>query len=170
MGEVAEFRRVLVAGLGNVLRGDDGFGPAVVQALESEGILPENVSLLELGIGGVSLVHELMEGYEALIIVDAMDRGGAPGTLYVTEITVPEVAAIPSLQRYELGSDMHQAVPTPALLMAQALGVLPPIVRMVGCQPAETEEFSTELSPIVQQTLAAALQAIYKLIGETVPK
>jgi hydrogenase maturation protease len=170
MSEASKSCRVLVTGMGNVLRGDDGFGPAVVQALENEGALPVGVSVLELGIGGVGLVHELMDGYDLLIIVDAMDRDGPPGSLYITEVTVPEVMAIPSLRRYELGSDMHQAVPTPALLMARALGVLPPVVRMVGCQPAEVEEFCTELSPIVQQAIPAALQAIHRLIGEMVPE
>ena len=69
--------RILVAGIGNVLRGDDGFGPAVVQALLARGALPAGVHAVELGIGGVGLVHELMDGYDAVVIVDAVDRGGA---------------------------------------------------------------------------------------------
>jgi hydrogenase maturation protease len=165
-------RRVLVAGLGNVLRGDDGFGPAVIQQLEAEGNLPPGVHTLELGIGGVGLVHELMNGYDALVLVDAMDQEGAPGTLYIRTVTVPEVATISDRQRYELGSDMHQTVPTPALLMARAVGALPPLVHIVGCQPAETEEFSLELSQVVQQTVPAAIVAIHRLVrralaGET---
>ncbi len=157
-------RRVLVAGIGNVLRGDDGFGPAVARALAERPDLPAGAHVVELGIGGVGLVHELMAGYDALVLVDAMARDGAPGSLYVLEVTVPEVASISGTVRHALGSDMHQAVPTQALLMAQAVGALPPIVHMVGCQPAETEEFSTELSPIVQHTVPAAIEAICRLI------
>ncbi len=80
------------------------------------------------------------------------------------DVTVPEVASLSGTARHALGSDMHQAVPTQALLMAQAVGALPPIVHMVGCQPAETEEFSTDLSPIVQRTVPAAIEAICRLI------
>src|ERR671934_169318 len=75
--------RILIAGIGNVLRGDDGFGPAVVQALLARGALPRGVHAVELGIGGIGLVHELMDGYDAVVIVDAVDRGGAPGAIHV---------------------------------------------------------------------------------------
>jgi hydrogenase maturation protease len=157
-------RRVLVAAVGNVLRGDDGFGPAVIQALRSATGVPEGLHAAEVGIGGVSLVHELMDGYDALVLVDAVDRGGAPGSLYVLEPEVPDVMAIPALERRELAADMHQAVPGPALVMARAVGALPPIVRIVGCQPVETEEFCTELSPPVREAVPKAVEAILSFL------
>lgn len=153
-------RRVVVAGVGNVLRGDDGFGPAVVQALENAGGLPTGVRTVEVGIGGLGLVHELMEGCDALVVVDAVDRGGTPGTLYVLEPEVPEVEAIPEAERPLLARDLHEIVPGRVLLMARALGILPPVVRIIGCQPAETEEFSLELTPAVQRAVPTALRAI----------
>ncbi|MDQ4077538.1 MAG: hydrogenase maturation protease [Chloroflexota bacterium] len=159
-------RRVLVAGVGNVLRGDDGFGPAVVQALADSGQLPPEVHTVETGIGGIGLVQQLMDGYDVLVLVDAVDRGGAPGSLYVLEPQVPDVASIPPLERHELTSDMHQAVPGRALIIARAVGVLPPVVRIIGCQPAETEEFSLELSPTVQGVVPAAVEAILSLLGK----
>lgn len=157
-------RRVLVAGIGNVLRGDDGFGPAVIQALAAGGGLPAGVRVVELGIAGIALVHELMDGYDALVLVDAVDRGGAPGALYVLEPTVPEVAALAGLERRALAADMHQAVPGPALVIARAVGALPPLVRIVGCQPAATDEFATELSPPVRRAVPAAVAAIRALL------
>lgn len=152
--------RVLIAGVGNVLRGDDGFGPAVVQALEAAGPLPAGVRTVEVGIGGLGLVHELMEGCDALVVVDAVDRGGAPGTLYVLEPEVPEIETIPEEQRPLVARDLHEIVPGRVLLMARALGILPPLVRMIGCQPGNTEEFALELTPAVRPAVPAALRAI----------
>jgi hydrogenase maturation protease len=156
--------RVLVAGVGNVLRGDDGFGPAVVQALEADGGLPDGVRIVEVGIGGIGLVHELMDGYDALVIVDAVDRGGTPGSLYVLEPEVPEPAAVPAQERHELATDLHDAVPWRALVMARAVDALPPVVRIVGVQPAETEEFSTELSACVRTVVPAAVQEVRSIV------
>lgn len=159
-------RRVLVAGMGNVLRGDDGFGPAVIRAFEETDGVPAGVRAVEVGIGGIGLVHELMDGYDALVLVDAVDRDGAPGALYLLEPTVPDVAALPGLQRRELASDMHQTAPGPALIIAQAVGALPPVVRLVGCQPAEIEDFATELSALVRRAVPAAVEAIMALLRD----
>jgi hydrogenase maturation protease len=157
-------RRVLVAGVGNVLRGDDGFGPAVVRALDAEGP-PPGVHTVELGIGGVSLVLELMDGYDALFLVDAVDRRGPPGSLYVLEPELPDVAALPGEEQRRLAGDLHDAVPARTLLIARASGVLPPVVRIVGCQPAETEELSTELTPAVARAVPRAVHAIRELVA-----
>ena len=151
---------MLVAGVGNVLRGDDGFGPAVIAALEREGGLSDGVRLVELGIGGVGLVHELLAGYDALVVVDAVEQGGPPGALYVIE----PVLAVADCS---VGAtDMHGAVPARALVLARALGALPPFVRVVGCQPAETEALSLELSPVVRRAVPAAVEAVRALLRE----
>jgi hydrogenase maturation protease len=157
-------RRVLIAGVGNLLRGDDGFGPAVVAAFEAEGP-PAGVNVRELGIGGVALVQELLDGYDALIIVDAVDRGQAPGTLSVLEPLVPAPDAVTPAERAALAADMHQLVPSRALFMARAVGVLPPQVWMVGCQPADTEELSMELSAPVRAAVPRAVAAIRQLVA-----
>ncbi|MBW3623656.1 MAG: hydrogenase maturation protease [Armatimonadetes bacterium] len=152
--------RVLVAGVGNVLRGDDGFGPAVIHALDSAGDLPDIIKTMETGIGGMGVVHELMEGYRALILVDAVERNGAPGTLYLLEPDVPLGEAIPERNRHELATDMHRAVPDQALVVAHAVGALPPFVRILGCQPGETEELTTELSEPVRLAVPKAVEMI----------
>jgi hydrogenase maturation protease len=152
--------RILVAGIGNVLRGDDGFGPAVIEALEAAGPLPPGVRTIEVGIGGIGLMHELLEGCDVLIVVDAVDRDGEPGSLYVLEPEVPETREIPMAERHALATDLHELVPGRVLIMAQALNVLPKTVRIIGCQPAETEELSLELSPVVRRAVPVAIEAI----------
>lgn len=157
---------VLIAGIGNVLRGDDGFGPAVVRALSGPLDALEKpliVRAVELGIGGINLVRELMDGYDALAIVDVIDRDGAAGMLYVLEPQVPDPALMPITKRHGL-SDLHQAVPGNALVLARAAGVLPPVVRIIGCQPAETEDFSTALSPAVRDAVPAAVAAVVSFL------
>jgi hydrogenase maturation protease len=157
-------QRVLVAGVGNVLRGDDGFGPAVINHLEQRSDLPRGVRLVEVGIGGIHLVHELMAGFEGLILVDAVDRTEPPGSLYVLEPKVPPVAELTARQRHEAGCDMHQAVPARALIMAQAVNALPRQLRIVGCQPAVVDDLIFDLSPPVQKAVPAAVNAILSLL------
>lgn len=161
-----ESRRVLVVGIGNVLRRDDGFGPAVVRALESSGRLPARVHTAEMGIGGMSLVLELMEGYDVLLLVDAVDRGGKPGSLYILEPEVPDAEGIPALEAWEWSGETCMTLPSRALVMARAAGALPPIVRIIGCQPGETEDFSTELSRPVQKAVPLAIQAVLSILAD----
>lgn len=78
--------RVLVAGIGNVFFGDDGFGPAVVARLRRDA-LPGTVDVGDFGIRGLHLAYELLEGHHrALVMVDALPMGGPPGTLAVVEV------------------------------------------------------------------------------------
>ncbi len=141
-------RRILVAGVGNVLRGDDGFGPAVTRVL---GSLPAEVDVVETGIGGISLVHELMAGVDGLVIVDAVDRGAEPGTVFVIEPEVGEAVHVP---------DVHLANPERVLNMAKGLGVLPERVVIVGCQPTDVEGLGGPLSPPVERAVAVAAEAV----------
>ena len=133
--------RTLVAGFGNVLRGDDGFGVQVIRRLRESGPVAPAVELMEVGTAGIRLAQELLTPYDRLIIVDAMSRGGAPGTLYVSEVQAVETPA---------EVDLHLAVPSRALGLAQALGALPRQVFIVGCDPAEVDELTTDLTPAVQ--------------------
>jgi hydrogenase maturation protease len=151
--------RTLVAGFGNVLRGDDGFGVEVVQRLGAAGVQSGDVELMEVGTGGLRLAQELLAGYDRLIVVDAMTRGGAPGSLYVLEVESVETAA---------QIDMHLTVPARALSVAKALGALPGRVFMVGCEPVEVDELTTELSPPVQGTLDEAVRRVHDLLADPV--
>jgi hydrogenase maturation protease len=156
--------KILVAGVGNLLRGDDAFGVQVIQNLEKLSF-PEGVKIVEVGISGVALVQELMERYDACIIADTANRGGAPGTLYLLEpeIEIPQGKHTEQLHRELV--DMHYADPSRALLLAAALGVKPPQVYVLACQPAEVDEMTETLSPAVERAVAEAVRMIQELIA-----
>ena len=145
-------KRVLVAGVGNVLRGDDGFGPAVTERL---GHLPEGVHVIETGIGGIALLQELMAGCDGLVLIDALDRGAPPGTVFVIEPDVAEGVHVP---------DVHLANPDRVLMMAKTMGVLPDRVVIVGCQVAEVDQLGEGLSPQVQRALDVAVSRIEETV------
>ena len=145
--------RILVAGVGNVLRGDDGFGAAVIDRL---GDLPAGVDTLETGIGGVALLQELLVGCDGFVLVDAVDRGAAPGTLFELAPEVGEAVHV---------ADVHLANPDRVLSMAKTMGALPDRVRIVGCQPADVDELCQGLSPVVEGTLDAAAAMVRRIVG-----
>jgi hydrogenase maturation protease len=145
-------KRILVAGVGNVLRGDDGFGPAVTELL---GHLPEGAEVVETGTGGVALLQELMVGCDGLVLIDAVDRGAPPGTLFVLEPEVGEGVHVP---------DVHLANPDRVLSMAKTMGYLPDRVRIIGCQPLDIEEMCQGLSPVVQRALPHAVKRIEEIV------
>jgi len=151
---------VLVAGVGNVLLGDDGFGIAVVQHLTRRGDLPPTVTVVEVGIGGISLVQELLDGYDVLLIVDAVDRGGTPGTIYLLEPEVPDLAKWPFEQRQDFLADMHMTTPARALILARALGVLPPTTYLLGCQPTTCDDLVIGLSEPVERAVAPSAERL----------
>ena len=113
--------RVLVAGMGNELRGDDGFGVAVTHLLADRELGAE-VTVREFGIGGIHLVQELLTRYDALLIVDAVRRDSTPGTLHLLEPTVVDIADLPDEVRRDFLADLHWADPARVLILAKALG------------------------------------------------
>jgi len=155
--------RALVVGIGNVLRGDDGFGVDVARRLQALHDVTARANVIEVGIGGVHLVQELMDGYDLLVIVDAVDRGGEPGRLYVLELGVPSTPRAFEAWERDL-TDMHEAVPSKALVVARALGVLPARVLLVGCQPAQTDEVEIGLSPRVGSAVEEAVDRVRLLL------
>ena len=157
---------VLVVGVGNLLRRDDGFGIVVAQRLEALGNLPAGVRVTETGIAGVGLVQDLMDGYDALVIVDAVSRGGAPGTLYLLEPGVPNIRGWTDEERRAFLADLHQVGPSKALGLAAALGVLPPTVRILGCEPAECDEAEIGLTPAVAHAADLAVERVLLLLDE----
>ena len=157
--------RVLVVGVGNVLHGDDGFGVEVARRLSSRP-LPAGVALAETGIGGIHLVHELMAGYDALVVVDTVDRGRPPGTVMVIEADVTDVAELPTEERHDLLADMHLATPERALMVARAAGVLPERAIIVGCQPAEVDTLGIGLSSKVTRAVDDAVTEVERCVQE----
>ena len=147
--------KTLVAGFGNPLRGDDGFGVRVIARLEREQ-LGADVALIDVGTGGIHLAHERLSQYDRAVVVDAMVRGQPPGTVYVLEVLDVEP---------ESRIDMHLAVPARALGVAKALGVLPASVIMVGCEPQVVDELTLELSAPVAAAVEEAARRILRLLA-----
>ena len=144
--------RILVAGVGNVLRTDDGFGPAVAARL---GELPEGVDVIETGIGGIALLQEILTGYDGLVVIDSVDRGASPGTVFVIEPEIDEPAHVP---------DIHLANPRRVLMMAKAMGALPERVVIIGCQPAEIDELGEQLTEDVERAVDIAVEKVKETV------
>jgi hydrogenase maturation protease len=157
--------RVLIAGVGNVLRADDAFGVEVAHRLEKME-LPAGVHVVETGIGGIALVQELQSGYDALVVADAVDRGRPPGTVMLIEPEVLDVKALSVTERHDLLADMHLATPERAMMLARALGVLPERVLMVGCQPEDAEAVGQTISPAVTAAIDVAVHEILRHVNE----
>lgn len=147
--------RILIGCVGNVLRGDDGFGPVIAERLTALTDLPARVEVVETGIGGIALLGELMGGTSGLILIDAVERGAEPGTVFVLEPEVMEGEHVP---------DVHLANPERVLTMAKTMGVLPERLLIVGCQPAEVDELLEGLSPPVERALDVAIARIREAV------
>lgn len=155
--------RVLLAGVGNVFLGDDGFGVALAERL-SQRRLPAGVEVLDFGIRGMDLAYALQD-YDALVLLDATPRGGPPGTLYVIEPELDVAAGTP---------DAHGMDPVRVLALAQALGAgPPPRTLLVGCEPQshidpEDERILAQLSEPVRASLAHAVELVEGLVADLI--
>jgi hydrogenase maturation protease len=148
--------RVLVAGVGNVFLGDDGFGVEVARRLQAAE-LPEGVRVADFGIRGVHLAYELLDGYQTAILVDATPRGGEPGTVYVIEPEPPTGASGHTLL------DAHGMEPDAVLSMLEVLGGSDAKVLIVGCEPADVRE-RIGLSPRVAGAVDQAVAVVRELV------
>ncbi len=159
----------IVACFGNVLRADDGVGPAVAQALIADD-LPAGVRVLEVGIGGIHLVQELLAGaVDLLLIVDAVDLGRPEGTVVVQRPEVLDVRTLSVERRRDELADMHLATPARALMVALGLGVLPATTLVVGVQTTDTQEPRHGLSAAARRAVPVAVDEVRRLLAEHAP-
>jgi hydrogenase maturation protease len=149
--------KTLVAGFGNVLRGDDGFGVEVVKRLSCS-VLPPHVDLLDVGIAGLHFVLKLMEGFTEAIIVDALTGHSAPGTLHLFRPAADALRV-----RAEEQIDPHITEPVRAMQLAAVLGILPMQVTLVGCEP-ESCEVRIGLTRAVDAAVDRAVTIIRRLL------
>lgn len=148
-------RMILVAGVGNVLHGDDGFGVELAWRLARRP-LPDGVKVIETGIGGMAMVQELMLGYDGLLLLDAHRAGAPPGTLRLVEPVLPDLSALDAHALRDWFADSHYATPMRALSLLERIGSLPPRVAVIGCEPQVAAPMRLGLSGPVAQALAAA--------------
>ncbi len=156
---------VLVAGVGNELKGDDAFGIRCAQALDRDARKPTDCVIQQTGIGGIHLVQELMRGYDALILFDAFDRGGKAGDLWLLEPDLPQAEAMSDRERRDFFADVHYATPVRALTLAQSVGALPKLVRIIGCQPKDPDSFDTEMNETVAKAVPKAVDMAVEVLS-----
>lgn len=144
---------VLVAGVGNLFFGDDAFGVEVARRLGSDP--PDGARVTDFGIRAIHLAYELLQPIELCIVADCVSRGGAPGTLYLIEPDVEEIAgAVGNAHGFDL-SMVFAAV--------RELGGTLPRTLIVGCEPGSLDP-GIGLSPVVSSAIPGALQLIRDLI------
>ena len=156
-------KHVLVAGVGNIFLGDDGFGVEVVRRLAGRE-LPECVEVVDFGIRGMDLVYALHDDYEVVIFVDATPRGEEPGTVYLLEPEIEEDG--------EVVLDTHGMDPVKVIKFARALGARPARTLVVGCEPQvvvsgeDYDDMLMELSEPVRAAVEEAVKLVESLVEE----
>jgi hydrogenase maturation protease len=149
---------MLIAGIGNIFLGDDGFGSEAARALAAQD-LPDWVRLADYGISGMHLAYDLASGYDTVILLDATARGEEPGTVSVIELDRPDG---PSGDAARL-MDAHGMQPDLVLSMLGVIGGQAGRVLLVGCEPASTG-YGMGLSPPVAAAVSPAVRAVLDLI------
>ena len=150
---------ILVAGIGNMFLGDDGFGVAVAARLRDQP-LGDGVDVVDFGVRGIHLAYTLTEGrYDAAVLVDAVSRGESPGTLYAIE------ADLCTIDPAAGAADAHSLTPDAVLAMVRQLGGPVGRIVVVGCEPATVDE-AMELSAPVAASIDGAIAMIREVVAE----
>ncbi len=151
--------QILVACIGNIFLGDDGFGVEAARALAAADLGPD-VKLVDYGIRGLDLAYALLDPWESVVLVDVVSRGGAPGTLYLLQPMATDDAG-------QSGLDPHSMDPVRVLAMARALGEVSAEVYIVGCEPldfGDELEGRMGLSPQVEAAVPEAVGMVRDLL------
>jgi len=150
--------RVMVAGIGNIFLTDDGFGSEVARRLAG-GPLPDGVSVVDYGIRGMHLAYDLLDGYEALVLVDALPGQGQPGDVTVLEVGPDDLGSGPL--------DAHGMDPVAVLASLDTLGGKLPRTLVVGCQPLDIGD-GIGLTPAVDAAVAVAISTVHRLLDDLI--
>jgi hydrogenase maturation protease len=155
--EVEPLPTILVAGIGNIFLGDDAFGVEVIRRLSSH-VFAEGVRVADFGIRGYDLAYALLDGHDFTILVDAVGRGEAPGTLFVIEPDVTGTSAM----------DAHAMNPVSVLQLANTMGSVAGRVVLVGCEPESLggEQGHIGLSDVVLAAVDEAVRLIENLVAK----
>jgi hydrogenase maturation protease len=153
---------ILVAAVGNLWLGDDGFAGEVAKRLRERGV-PDDVAVADFGTGGLDLAYEVMRGYDALVLVDVSRQQGEPGTLYVMEVDPDTIET-----GIEDGAmiDPHGMDPETVLRFVKATGGWPGKVVVVACEPESVEDVAIGLSPRVEASVERAVALVLETVEE----
>lgn len=156
--EPLQLPKILIAGIGNIFLGDDGFGVEAIRQLAGRKF-PEHVKVADYGIRSYDLAYALLDSYDVVILVDASPRGGTPGTLYVIEAQPDKDTAAPA-------PDAHSMNPVSVIQLAKSMGPISCRIFLVACEPATLggEEGFMGLSEPVSAAIPEALKLIDGLV------
>jgi hydrogenase maturation protease len=149
--------RILIAGIGNIFLGDDGFGSEVLRHVSDRVIESEGLRATDYGIGGMHLAYDLLDGWDALVLVDAIPSRGSPGTVHVFEANHASSGS-------PAGLDAHGMDPATVFASLRALGGAAPRTIVVGCEVADTGE-GMGLSEPVQAAVPEAVRAVESAVA-----
>jgi hydrogenase maturation protease len=153
-------RRILVAGVGNRLMGDDGFGPRVIDIL-SKYDLPENVEVRDIGTAGITIATDLSD-YDYVIFLDTMNMEGDFGKIHMSSLEVEEgIEDVSDLAK----TTLHEVGLEGLLRFSKTIGTLPSKVVLIGCKP-KNMAVSLELSPEVENSTVIAANMVLNLLGK----
>lgn len=158
--------RILVAGIGNVFLGDDGFGVEVVRELRQRR-LPDGVEVVDYGIRGFDLAFALLEPWDAVILCDTAQRGGPPGTVYVIDADVAGDAAAAQPEVAPTGFEGHLMTPGAVFALVRSLGGGVERATIVGCEPESfgpPDEGRLGLSAAVAAAVPVAVDRVVQLV------
>jgi hydrogenase maturation protease len=156
--------RILVAGIGNIFLGDDGFGSEVVRNAEIPQDNP-SIRVTDYGISGMHLAYDLLEDWDTLVLVDAVPSRGSPGTLHVFQADHEEDPAAEGHSGSGMaGLDSHSMDPAAVFASLRALGGSPPYTVVVGCEAGSVEE-GIGLTEPVAQAVPRAARAVEEIVA-----
>lgn len=157
--------RILIVGVGNVLHGDDGFGVELAWRLAKQDF-PPGVKVMETGIGGMSIVQELMDGYDAVLLLDAYQSGGRPGEVRLLQPLLPDLTGLDIHALRDYFADTHYATPIRALALLEHLGHLPQRIAVIGCEPTTVDRLELGLSVAVTLALDEAERLVHAWVAQ----
>ncbi|MBV9091989.1 MAG: hydrogenase maturation protease [Mycobacteriaceae bacterium] len=152
--------RILVAGLGNIFLSDDGFGPEVVRR-GCDRLARPGVRVVDYGIRGMHLAYDLLDGWDALILIDAVPGRGSPGTVHVFEADHEIPSGTAAL-------DAHSMDPAAVFASLRALGGAAPYTVVVGCEAATVDEgigLSEHVAAAVEGAVAVVEEVLAGLLS-----
>jgi hydrogenase maturation protease len=152
--------RILLAGIGNIFCGDDAFGTEVARELMRRA-WPEDVRIQDFGVRSYDLAYAIMDGYDAVVLIDATPQGLEPGTVSLIELD----EKLPGVQPDEI-ANAHGMNPIRVLQMVQTLGGEIRSLYLIGCEPAVLETEELGLSPAVQAAVPVACAMAETLVAE----
>lgn len=157
--------RILVACIGNLFLGDDGFGVEAARSLTAANLGPD-VKVIDYGIRGLDLAYALLDRWESVVLVDAVARGEKPGTLYLLR-----PGSVPG----QSGLDPHSMDPVRVLATARSLGKVTADLYLIGCEPLDFGDevegrmgLSHDVSAAIPEAVSMVRELVAKLHGDAV--